>query len=101
MTLPNIKRLADNAFSVSGELNMQTVPALSRLANSELAGLHGKVSIDLSAVSRADSAALAMLIDWLRLARQEQFSLVFRNLPEQLQQIAAVSELQDILPIES
>ena len=100
MSMPSLKKISQNTFSVSGELNMQTVPAISRTANSQLLGLQGKVSIDLSAVSRADSAGLALLIDWLRIAKQNQYSIAFRNLPKQLQQIAAVSELEDILPTE-
>lgn len=100
MNTPSLKKVAQNAFSVSGELNMQTVPAISRMANGQLSGLSGEVSIDLSAVSRADSAGLALLIDWLRMAKRYRYNLAFRNLPEQLMQIAAVSELQDILPID-
>ena len=100
MNTPSLKKVAQNAFSVSGELNMQTVPAISQMANGQLSGLSGEVSIDLSAVSRADSAGLALLIDWLRIAKRHRYKLAFRNLPEQLMQIAAVSELQDILPID-
>ena len=101
MSIPSLEKVAQNAFSVSGELNMQTVPAISRMANGQLMGLQGEVSIDLSAVTRADSAGLALLIDWLRIAKQHQYTIAFRNLPKQLLQIAAVSELEDILPIES
>jgi phospholipid transport system transporter-binding protein len=100
MNTPSLTKVADNEFNVSGELNMQTVPAISRIANGQLSGLTGEVSIDLSAVSRADSAGLALLIDWLRIAKRHQYKLAFRNLPNQLLQIAAVSELQDILPID-
>ena len=100
MSLPTLTKVADNEFSVSGELNMQTVPAISRMANSQLNDISGEVSIDLSGVSRADSAGLALLIDWLRIAKRQQYAIHFRNLPEQLRQIATVSELHDILPID-
>lgn len=100
MSLPVMEKVAENAFSLSGELNMQTVPLIARQSTGYLQGLQGEVSIDLSAVSRADSAGLALLIDWLRIARRQQYSLHFRHLPEQLMQIARVSELHDILPIE-
>ena len=99
MNLPSISKITDNSFSVSGELNMQTVPAISTKSRQLFSGLAGTLTIDLSGVSRADSAGLALMIDWLRVARRNQFRLQFMGLPEQLLQIARVSELQQILPI--
>lgn len=98
---PELKKAGANHFVLSGELNMMTVPDVANRAVSEFAGLSGEVSIDLSGVSRADSAGLALLVDWLRLARRAQFTIRFQHLPEQLLQIARVSELHDVLPIET
>ncbi len=98
---PEFKRISDNQYSLSGELNMQTVPPVARETQSMFAGLQGDVSVDLSGVTRADSAGLALLVDWLRLARRHKVTLRFRHLPDQLVQIARVSELDRILPIEA
>ncbi len=100
MALPVMKKMTDNHFMVQGELNMQTVPALTRDTQALLAGADGEVEIDLSGVTRADSAGLALLAQWLRLAKRDGFSLCFQNVPAQLLQIARVSELHKILPIQ-
>lgn len=101
MSTPVLTKVSENQYAVSGELNMQTVPAIARTANTFFEGVSGEVSVDLSAVTRADSAGLALLVDWLRLARRHHYTLQFKNLPEQLMQIARVSELHQILPIQS
>lgn len=101
MSIPVLTKVSENQYAVSGELNMQTVPAIARTATALFEGASGEVTVDLSAVTRADSAGLALLVDWLRLARRYQYVLQFKNLPEQLMQIARVSEVHQILPIQS
>lgn len=101
MSTPTLNKVSDNQFAVSGELNMQTVPAIAKTASAFLNGSSGTVTIDMSAVTRADSAGLALLVDWLRIAHRRQYELLFINLPEQLLRIAKVSELHEILPIQN
>lgn len=96
---PSIERQDDNRFVIQGELNMQTVPALALTAQQLLAGAKGELNVDLSGVSRADSAGLVLLIELQRLARQHQFTIRFSHLPDQLSQIMHLSELHEILPI--
>ena len=98
-TLPTIERQEANQFVIKGELNMHTVPALAETAHALLGQASGEVSVDLAGVSRADSAALALLIDLQRLVRRQQGEIRFRHLPEQLSQILHLSELDDILPV--
>jgi len=99
MDLPQIEQQGDQTYLLKGVLNMQTVPALEREAQSLLDGVEGEVCIDFSGVKHADSSGLALLIELQRLARRLGSTVSFVHLPEQLLQIARVSELQDILPI--
>lgn len=80
---------------------MHTVSALLRETEALFAEVGGEVVVDLGSVTRADSAGLALLIEWLRLARRQNLTITYRNLPAQLLQIAHVSELQDVLPIQA
>lgn len=96
---PTIERQADNHFVIKGELNMQTVPALAESVRSLLDQTKGDMEVDLSGVSRADSAAIALLIDMQRQARRRKCGIRFQHLPEQLSQILRLSELHEILPI--
>lgn len=87
------------ALSVNGELNFSTVPALLERGAALLAGHAGAaVRLDLGGVTRADSAGLALLIEWLRVARRNRASIEIRNMPAQLRAIARVSGLDAILP---
>jgi len=94
-----LEKINDQLYALSGELSMQNVPQISRETASLINAMTGEVSIDLSKITRADSAGLALLIDWLRIARRRNFTLHFEQLPEQLMQIAQVCELESVLPI--
>ncbi|HUL57140.1 MAG TPA: STAS domain-containing protein [Usitatibacter sp.] len=82
----------------AGELSFHTIPAvLARSAEySARADLPGKLTIDFSAVTGVDSAAVALLLDWRRMAIARGRTLVFVNLPANLLALAelyGVSEL--------
>jgi phospholipid transport system transporter-binding protein len=95
---PQLEQVGDGSVRVSGDLTFATVSEVLR----ESAGMVGSdpraLEIDLAGVRRADSAGLALLVHWLRQARDRGREVVFRNLPEQMLAIARVSDLQDILP---
>jgi len=59
----------------------------------------GPVEIDLAGVTSANSAGLALLLEWLDLARRRQLRLHFRNLPESLVRLAELTNLGDLLPV--
>jgi len=90
-----------NQYALRGELTMQTVPDIARASHVRVNAMRGEVTINLSQVIRADSAGLALLIEWLRCTQRNGVKLHFEQLPEQLIQIAKVSELHRVLPITS
>nr|WP_242470660.1 STAS domain-containing protein [Thiocystis violacea] len=57
------------------------------------------LEVDLSAVEQANSAALALLLEWLEMARSRGLRLTYRHLPASLERIAAFSNLTDLLPL--
>ncbi len=54
------------------------------------------VRIDLNSVPKADSAGLALMVEWLEQARRAGRTLVFANIPPTLQALIRVSGLQDV-----
>lgn len=96
-----LEQQGDGRYVLHGELSMQTVPVVLRGSRELINAMRGEVTIDLSRVARADSAGLALLIEWLRNTRNNGVKLNFEQLPEQLIQIAKISELYRILPIKS
>jgi phospholipid transport system transporter-binding protein len=57
--------------------------------------------VDFSAVTEADSAALAALIDWLRTARGAGHSLQQRGMPDGLRSLAALYGVDELIPAQA
>jgi phospholipid transport system transporter-binding protein len=55
------------------------------------------IVVDCAGVSNADSAGLAVLIEWRRWSRQHGRHLTFVNLPAQINAIAHLSEVSEVL----
>lgn len=89
----------DGRVRVAGELGFATVT--SALAGSEpLFGPgEGELIFDLGGVERADSAGLALLIEWMRRARRADRPVRFLNMPPQMLQIARAAGLDRVLPL--
>lgn len=90
----------DGQFQISGELSFATVTAVLEEGRERLFLNAGEcVDLDLAGVSRADSAGLALLIEWMRQAQKRQVAIRFHHLPEQLLAIARAGELDGLLPV--
>lgn len=84
-------------FRVDGVLDFATVPDLDARSATLFAGAR-RVIVDLSGVTAANSAGLALLLEWQRQARRADRTLFIRNLPRALASLAAMSELESCLP---
>ena len=54
-------------------------------------------TIDLSNVTEADSAGLAVLVEWLATARKRNSSIHYEGIPAQILAVARISDLDDLL----
>ena len=81
---------------VSGSLHFTTVTALLPLGADAIDRGRAAV-IDLAGVTASDSSGLALLIEWLSLARGASRILRYENIPSQLQQLARLSEVEELL----
>lgn len=99
MNAPSIQLQSNNTYLIAGELNMQTVPELLEEVETVLSRTQGEVCFDLQGVDRTDSAGLALLVEWMQYARQRERHLTFKNLPQQMHDIARVSGLEELLPL--
>ncbi len=85
-------------FAVRGAMTFGTA---ARLHAAGLAALGSsrepKLELDCAAVVEADSAGLAVLVDWLAWARASGRVLQLRNLPGKLLDIARISELDELI----
>ncbi|MCG6898565.1 MAG: STAS domain-containing protein [Gammaproteobacteria bacterium] len=83
---------------LQGELGFESVAGVMRLAGAMIPG-QARVEVDLRDVTRADSAGLALLVEWLRESEQTGNEIVFTNVPDQLLSIARVCGLDEILSL--
>jgi phospholipid transport system transporter-binding protein len=81
---------------VTGSLHFSTVSALLAPGVAAIEGSRAAV-IDLTGVTASDSSGLALLIEWLSVAKCAGKTLRFENIPSQLQQLARLSEVEELL----
>lgn len=82
---------------VSGRLTIDTAAALFNIS-SQLAG-EADVVIDLAQIEVVDSAAVSLLIGWLRAARRGNVNLCYAHVPENLLSLAKLYGVLDLLPL--
>lgn len=93
---PRIVSAENGRVEVAGDLTFETVGNLRQRGAEVLRG-DGGVTLDLDKVTRADSAGLALLVEWLKQAKRNHTGLRVVNMPDQLLAIARMSKLDDIL----
>jgi phospholipid transport system transporter-binding protein len=89
----NITEEAPGRFAISGDLTFSTiskdtVKTLATLCQADA------LSVDLSRVANSDSAGLALMIEWGKLARSKNIALTFKLIPQQLLNLAKLSGLE-------
>lgn len=87
----------EGVLRVEGALDFGTVRGLLSQGES-LIPKSGPVEIDLSGVDSANSAGLALLLEWLDIARSRGAELRYVAIPESLARIAELSNLGSLLP---
>ena len=81
---------------VNGVLHFTTVTDLLKAGSEAIANGRAAV-IDLSGVKDSDSSGLALLIEWLSIARAASKGLRYENIPTQLHQLARLSDVEELL----
>jgi phospholipid transport system transporter-binding protein len=83
---------------VQGPLTFATATAAWREGKRALEACDGAaVEIDCAGIERADSAGLAVLIEWLACGQRKELDVRLQGLPATLIDIARISELEDLL----
>jgi phospholipid transport system transporter-binding protein len=96
MSNVELSKQSDGQFSLTGTLSKKTASSLWA-KRSQFTPLGHNITIDLGAITKSDSAGLALLICLKKEALKTKTEMFFTNIPEQLQQLIALSHLEDIL----
>lgn len=92
-----IQREGDR-LKVSGDLTMATVAVLHDGLGAVAPGGAALV-VDLSEVGVVDSAAVGLLLAWLRQAQKRGVELRFENLPQNLSSLAGMYGVAELLSV--
>lgn len=92
-------RLEDNGsgcFLLSGKMTFDSVNQILDLSL-ELFDEHPRIEINLSGVTKSDSAGLALLLEWITWANHNVREIRFLQTPEKIEAIAKTTEVADLL----
>lgn len=85
-TLPAAMDDQNQSHALTGALSFATVPGLVRQSRAWFSA-NGPVEVDLSAVTQADSVGIALLIEWLQIAEQNDITLSYTGMGAQLKDL--------------
>lgn len=95
--LPAVPFVAgEGGYRLQAPLLFGTVPALREQGVALIGAAPAQLHMDLSGVAAADSAGLALLIDWLACARSAGKQLRYERVPDAL---LALARLSDVAPL--
>jgi phospholipid transport system transporter-binding protein len=95
----DIRPVGPGQYALAGELSFASVKrALQQTSN--IFSAPGRTVFDLADISKADSAGLALLLEWLRQADFGGVELHYAKLPKQLSAMAHVAGIDGILIID-
>jgi phospholipid transport system transporter-binding protein len=85
-------------WSLEGVLDFESVAPLVPQGERMLCAA-APLDLDLSAVREANSAGLALLLEWAEMARSREKVLRLHNLPDSLKRLAALANVSHLLPL--
>lgn len=91
-----LKDLGDGRFELSGEMSFGTVDRILRRSESAFRS-HQRVEVDFGGVDKADSAGLALLLEWKAAARRNSHLIDYVAIPASVLAIAQTTDVEHLL----
>ena len=91
-----LESLGGGRFAVRGALTFESATNILERSKVLFAD-SSNILVDMSDVQEADSAGLALLIEWLSWAQRSEREIAYENVPDQITAIAEISEVSDLL----
>ncbi len=91
-----LEDLGDGRYRLRGEMTFQTCGKILRQSEPAFEE-HTRIEVDLSGVTRTDSAGLALLLEWITWANHTVREIRFEDVPERIDAIAKVTEVEELL----
>jgi len=92
---------ADNhRFTAVGVISVDNAMEWVKQGEVAMGQVGGSIQFDLSGIQQTSSVGLSVLLSWMRSARKRSIELSFTGMPSAMFDIARVSGLDDVLPIQ-
>jgi phospholipid transport system transporter-binding protein len=91
-----MRDLGDGRFELSGDMSFETAERIL-VESEEPFEQHTRIEVDLSGVSNADSAGLALLLEWITWANHTVREIRYVDMPERVLAIAKTTEVDSLL----
>jgi phospholipid transport system transporter-binding protein len=96
VTAFRIEPAGDRRLAARGELGFATAAA-ALPAGLALIEPGKDWTVDLAGITTGDSAGLAVLVEWIAVARARGVTLRYEGVPEQILAVARISDLEQLL----
>ena len=91
-----LQDIGEGRFALTGEITFETAERVL-LASEEPFEQHTRIEVDLAGVTKADSAGLALLLEWITWANHTVREIRFLSMPERILAIARTTEVEQLL----
>lgn len=91
-----LQDMGEGRFALTGEITFETAERVL-LASEEPFEQHTRIEVDLAGVTKADSAGLALLLEWITWANHTVREIRFLSMPERVLAIARTTEVEQLL----
>jgi phospholipid transport system transporter-binding protein len=96
MSITKVERDGAFRFHVQGDMTYSSVKALLQ-RSIELFSSVEELEVDLSQVDHADSAGLALVLEWVAQASERNAKIVFTGIPDSMLSIARLCQVESLL----
>jgi phospholipid transport system transporter-binding protein len=95
--IASLEETARGRFALRGALTFTTARAVHEQGRVVIGAAGGDLEFDCQGLTHTDSAGVAVLIDWLSLARRRGRRLRYQGISDSVRAIARISEVDDLL----
>ncbi len=90
-------RIDNDVIHIRGNLDFTNAMSIYNNSLKAFSTPQSKVIIDFSELESTNSVALALIINWIRLARKKNTSIQFKNLSDDIMSLAKASGLDKLI----
>lgn len=97
----HLESTSPTQWRLKGKLNVETINQILAPGHAMIDAVPASAGLilDFSEVKHADSASLALMLDWMRYAKRQNKQIDFVNITEKMKQIIRVSNLGDVFKV--